>query len=292
MNNKFIDEHVDLFLCPDTGEDLIYVKKDANESNFINKFETKFHAKKGFVDFYGSSSAERVTAKSKTVEKDFADTYEEFMQSKQWYHKMLNQVLFGQALDVKNYHSLIKVFLTQMQEGLVLDVPSASALISQSIYYDFPKIKFVAADYSVGMLTRAYQRLESKNIENVILMQAKYEKLPLRSGNFDGIISMNGLNFFKDFRATIKEFFRVSKPGGKVIGTCYVKGQKKSCDGLVEKLLVAKDHFKSMMTKEEVQKALEDAGFKDVVTGKFREFPLLQYSAEKPGKKAPPPVED
>ncbi len=282
MNNKIVDENVDLFKCPDTGEDMIYVRQGDQQSHFVNKFETKFHATKGFLDFVGYNSAKKVTARSRSKQKDFTDHYNDFLTGKDWYHKIINKLMFSQELDIRKMMSVAKVFLTTLQDALILDIPCGTGVLSQPLYFDFPKFKFMAADYSVSMLTKAYSLFEAKNIDNSILMQAKPEKLPFKDSIFDGVISLNGINQFENYKVALSEIRRVMKPGTKMVGICYVNGQNKLGDKLTGKLLVEKEIFKSVFTREELEQAFDDAGFEGVTFNIFNSYPLVSISANNP----------
>lgn len=282
MKNKIVEENTDIFLCPDTRSELMFVKKNENEGNFINKNETKFGSTKGFVDFVGDFSGKSVLSK-KSKEKDFAYWYDRIMDSPKWYYKVINKLLWKQDLNVKKFQKIVRVFLTEMGDGTYLDLPIRTANISQDIYKEFMKSTFVGVDYSADLLSCAYDRLHSKNIENAVLVHANPTKLPFRESVFDGIISFNSFNFFKDYEVIISELFRAAKPGAKITGTCYVKERNKTTDKLVEKFLLPRDILKSTFTKQELLKALQSAGFTDIVIAVFNEDPLQQFSAKKPG---------
>ncbi len=284
MENKIVEVHKDIFLCPDTKEELMFVKKNENEATFINKFETKFGSKDGFVDFVGVFSGDKVLKRrrKKKGKKEFPDHFDDMMTSSTWYFKMMNKIMWGQELDPKKFQNAMKVFLTELREGFVLDFPIRTGIISWTVYREFPKIIFVTGDYKIDMLARAYERLYSKNIDNAILLQAEPTKLPLKPNLFDGIVSFNGLNFFENFREILKEFYRVAKQGATLIGTCYVQGLKKMSDDIVKKVFMPKGLIKSVFTKEELVEAMNKAGFEDVIVTKFNAEPLMRFSAKKP----------
>ncbi|MCD4782786.1 MAG: class I SAM-dependent methyltransferase [Candidatus Eremiobacteraeota bacterium] len=282
MNNDLVVKLKDIFQCPDTKEELMYVTKGASEGEFINKFETKFQTMRGFVDFVGHGSAKRVTKRiSSNKEQTFADLYEDFLGAKNWKSKTFNSIAWGISLNPDLFTKPMKVFLTEVQEGMVLDIPVVSGIISTPVYMDFRRMTFVAVGYSSDCLQKAHGRLAGKDVDNTILIQGEAHKLPLRDGTFDTATSFGGINFIKNYSGAFKEIFRVLKKGAKFTGVAYVRGIKNLTDTIVDKLLLPKNYFNSVFTKDELQKALAAAGFSNISISRFESDTLVIVTATK-----------
>lgn len=282
MNNDMILKLKDIFQCPDTKEDLMYVTKGVDEGEFVNKFETKFQAMKGFADFIGHGSAKKVTKRvSLHKEQTFADVYEDFLESKNWKSKTFNSIAWGIRLNPDIFRKSMKVFLTELQEGMILDIPIVSGIISTPVYVDFHRMTFVAVGYSSDNLHNAYNRIAGKGIDNTILVQGEPHKLPLKDEIFDSAVSFAGINFIRNYSGAFKEIFRVLKKGTKFTGVAYVRGIKNFTDTLVTKLLLPKNYFYSVFTKDELQKALTAAGFSNITISKFESDVLVRVTATK-----------
>lgn len=280
--SNIIEENKELFQCPDTHEELLYVSKGTDEGEFVNKFETRFQTSKNFIDFVGVKSSKRVTQKRKdSKEKTFADIYDHYMETQDWMTGMIDSVIWGHKLQSGMFTQAMKVFLTELQQGTILDFPVITGLVSTPVYRDFHQMKFVSADYAVENLSAAFDRLYGLHVNNSILLQADPRKLPLKDEIFEGVSSLCGLNFVKDFREFFKEVHRVMKQGGKYIGTAYVKGEKQMADNVIEKLIISKGYFPSVLTRGELQKALKEAGFDNISLAQFESDSIMRFSADK-----------
>lgn len=283
---KYVTENKDFFQCPDTNEELMLVCKGNEEAEFINKFETKFYITHNFVDFVGVNSADTVTSKRSSdkknkKKKNLADLYDEYMQASDWFIGTLDSLMWGHKLQARVFSQALRVFLTEMQSGVVLDIPIVTGLVSALVYKEFSHMKFFAADYSADCLSKAYDRIWSSHVDNAILVQADSKKLPFKDSVFDGVSSLAGVNFLKDLTSSFKSIYRVMKPNSRYLGNAYVKGEKSSTDKFVDKLIVSKGFFGSVPTKGELKKALESAGFQEISIARFEADSIVRFSAVK-----------
>jgi len=283
MDNKLVKENKDIFQCPDTKEELLIVSRGEDDADFINKFETKFHIKDGFVDFVGHDSAGKVTGtkKKSTKKATFSDLYEKILKSDDLISQVFNSIVWGKKLDVENFKNAFKVFLTELQGGIVLDIPVINGLISSTVYPDFHKMKFVAADFSSENLASAFRKFKLNSVDNAILVQADSRKLPFRDNIFDGLSCLGGINFIRNCRKSFLEMNRVMKKGAKMTGIAFISGEKKWADIVINKLVVPKNIFHSLFTKDELQKSLDEAGFSKVTVTKFESDTIYQVTGIK-----------
>jgi arsenite methyltransferase len=70
-----------------------------------------------------------------------------------------------------------------------------------------------------GALSRAKQKLRQLGLENVALLDASAERIPLGAGSVDLVVSNNGLNNVQDLDAALGELARVSGAGAQLVFT-------------------------------------------------------------------------
>ena len=281
MDNKIIEKHKDIFRCPDTGEDLWFMPRSEDEFNFVNKFETKFHVKGGIADFVGQSSINTIVSPYKENSDSLTDTYEDFMTSDDFFSGVVNHLLFGSDLNVVPFKNVMSVFLTELQEGLILDMPVMTGLLAGDVYHHFPRMTFVAADYPADAISLCYDRIKIRDSNNAMLVQADPRKLPFKDEIFDAVTSVVGINFMKEYKKAFEEIFRVLKKGGRFAGTAFVMGKKAIADQVVEKIVKRKGFFDSIFTLGEMENALTDAGFVDITIARFESDSMIKVFANK-----------
>ena len=77
--------------------------------------------------------------------------------------------------------------------------------------------KVVAMDISKGVLTYAKKKMERKGWKNVELQRANASYLPYKTGTFDAIIHVGGINTFGEKRRALQEMVRVAKKNAKIV---------------------------------------------------------------------------
>jgi demethylmenaquinone methyltransferase/2-methoxy-6-polyprenyl-1,4-benzoquinol methylase len=92
----------------------------------------------------------------------------------------------------------------------VLDMAAGTG--SSTAAFVGPGIRVVAGDFSEGMLAEGRKR--HPNIEFVF---ADATKLPFKDAEFDAVTISFGLRNVVNVDAALKEFYRVTKPGGRVV---------------------------------------------------------------------------
>jgi SAM-dependent methyltransferase len=80
-----------------------------------------------------------------------------------------------------------------------------------------PSGKAGGVDIVPEMLQRAEENLKMTDLKNVSFQKASGEKLPFEDNRFDVVISNGVINLIPDKATTLKEAFRVLKPGGRLM---------------------------------------------------------------------------
>ena len=112
----------------------------------------------------------------------------------------------------RGYHRLIdelEVSVAQAHcRGTVLEAGCGTGLILQRLQHAVGHP--VGVDLSAGMLRKARQR-------ELSIAQASVNALPFADNSLDGVISFKVLAHVPDIRGALREFARVTKPGGRMV---------------------------------------------------------------------------
>ena len=109
------------------------------------------------------------------------------------------------------------------------------------------------------MLHRARKRASARELTSVEFIEADATDIPAPMDSADLFLSYNGLHCFDDPAAALAEAGRVLKPGGRLVGCCFVRGT----DGIRARLLL-RPHagdFGPIGTESQVRGWLRAAGF-------------------------------
>lgn len=80
-----------------------------------------------------------------------------------------------------------------------------------------PSGKAIGVDIVSEMLQRAEENLQMTDLKNVTFKKTSGEKLLFEDNSFDVVISNGVINLIPEKVATLKEVFRVLKPGGRLM---------------------------------------------------------------------------
>jgi SAM-dependent methyltransferase len=80
-----------------------------------------------------------------------------------------------------------------------------------------PTGRVVGVEMSSEMIERARQNLGMTNLKNISFLDSSGEDLPLPDKDFDVVISSGVFNLIPDKLRALREVFRVTKPGGRLM---------------------------------------------------------------------------
>jgi len=114
------------------------------------------------------------------------------------------------------------VILRQIEKlhptGTLVDVGCGPGYLITSVVKQFPDLDVIGIDLSEEITARAKNRVELSGIRNrVVLRTGDVEKLPINDDSVDVIISTLSLHHWQHPSVAFIEFFRVLKPGGKLL---------------------------------------------------------------------------
>lgn len=140
----------------------------------------------------------------------------------------------------------------------VLDVPCGGGLLFGALPHPH-LVHYTALDFSKIMLGRAQQRMIQLNQSDIHFQQGDVGNLPYKTGQFNLLVSFNGLHCFPDPAQAIAEMARVTAPQGHVRGSCILKGSGLRYDLLI-KVFQHRGYFGPTCTLAELQDWLDQAG--------------------------------
>lgn len=136
--------------------------------------------------------------------------------------------------------------------GKLLDVPCGTLNLTSEFYSRISDAEIEALDYTEEMLEIARDRASRMKLQNINIVQGDVGELSYKSNYFDIILSMNGLHSFPDKKKAYSETARVLKKGGMFCGCCYIRGENKITDLVVNLWLARRGWFTPpFQTREE-----------------------------------------
>jgi arsenite methyltransferase len=133
--------------------------------------------------------------------------------------------------------------------------------------------KVIGVDMTPDMLSRARANAAARGFDNVEFRLGEIEHLPVTSATVDRILSNCVLNLVPDKEAAHREMFRVLKPGGRFsVSDIAMEGAVSPEIRQAASLYVG--CISGAVTRTEMTRSLEAAGFSDVQMAKEVVYPL------------------
>lgn len=193
------------------------------------------------------------------------DHYDDLLTGRKWWSRIYWRLIWNE--DANLLAQKVLDFIPDDFHGRLLDVPVGTAVFTAEKYRRMRGARVVGLDYSDEMIAIAALRKETEGIANLSLRQGDVGDLPYPNESFDCILSMNGFQAFPDKEKAFAEIFRVLKPGGFFCGCFYVKGERRSADFFVKKVMERKGFFRPPYdTFAEVKSRLRGMYGDDVLT--------------------------
>ncbi len=178
--------------------------------------------------------------------------------------------------DTNPYYASMAAAAEVPNGGTVVDCPCGAGPALRAIPAD-RDVRYVGVDLSPAMLRRARERAVARGLANAEFVEADATAIPLPSASAELLLSYWGLHCFAEPRAATIELARVLKPGGRLVGSSFVRGR----DSLRQRLLI-RPHtgdFGPLGTQPEIESWLDEAGLN--LTSAKRSGPLLFFDARK-----------
>ena len=166
------------------------------------------------------------------------------------------------------------VDLAKVKRGQkILDVATGTGMVAIAAAQCVgPEGRVQAIDLSENMITQAQKNMQQAGLNNTDFHIMDGEQPEFKSRYFDVVLCSFGLFFMPDMQAALKNWYRVLKPGGKIIFTSFAESAFQPLADLY--LAQMKDYgieppsLRWMLLKSEqtCQEMLQQAGFNQAQT--------------------------
>lgn len=191
-----------------------------------------------------------------------------------WLSSRISRLVWGG--DTRPYYEAMEAIGEVREGGTVVDCPCGAGPALRALSPE-RRLDYVGVDLSPAMLRRAGERAAARGLGDVALIEASATEIPLPADSAELFLSFWGLHCFDDPAAAVAETARVLAPGGRLVGSTFLRGQ----DTLRQRLLIRphRGDFGPLGSAAETEAWLADAGLD--VTGVTRSGPFLFFDARK-----------
>ena len=184
--------------------------------------------------------------------------YDDVLTRSKWWSRLYMDV-FWDGIDDNEIAAKTLSYIPDDFAGKLLDVPVGTGVFTAGNYAVMKQAEITCLDYSEDMLRQARARFEKEGIGNVQAVQGDVGALPFEDGSFDAVLSMNGFHVFPDKEKAWSEVNRVLRPGGALVACFCIKGESRTSDWLMHRVLSRKGWFTPpfetyLLLKERLQK--------------------------------------
>lgn len=194
QNRRSVKEYVHLLHDPKTAEEITI-----NGDKLISS-KNEYPINDDIADFSNNTNHS----------KEWIDLNRQFMN----YHKSLNVYEMINSMPIINYLSL-KTKIGQSKNIKVLDVGGGTGHTFCSFFHYPETIEYFLLDPNLRLLhdqfIRMFPKLSYLKMGHIL---ANAEALPVKNDSFDLVLSLASIDHLNDYKAFIKEAYRVLKQGG------------------------------------------------------------------------------
>lgn len=200
----------------------------------------------------------------------FGVTYSTYME-RPWLSRRVSRLVWGG--DIRPYYESMAAIAELADDGTVVDCPCGAGPALRAVRPGGPR--YVGVDLSPSMLRRARARAAQRGLAGAEFVEAGATDVPLPADSADLFLSYWGLHCFEQPEAAVEEAARVLAPGGRLVGSTFVRGE----ESLRQRLLVRphKGDFGPLGTEAEVESWIAAAALG--LTESSRSGPLLFFEA-------------
>jgi ubiquinone/menaquinone biosynthesis C-methylase UbiE len=162
--------------------------------------------------------------------------------------------------------------------GTIVDAPCGSGVALRALRPGQP-VRYLGFDLSPRMIEQARRHADRLGLHQVELAEADAEHLPVEDASADLFLSYFGLHCFPHPDAAVREAARCLRPGGHLVGSTIVLGDRRLDRVRVRPGVGA---FGPVGTEADLKRWLSDAGFEDVKTDRRGVF--VVFSGSNPGR--------
>jgi ubiquinone/menaquinone biosynthesis C-methylase UbiE len=117
-----------------------------------------------------------------------------------------------QRLTYRPEHDAVVRALGRTRHQRILDVGCGTGILTARMQSEFDEASVVGCDFSRGMLRRA-----ARGHRGPDWVRGNALQLPFADATWDVVVSTEAFHWFPDQRVALAEFFRILKPGGRLL---------------------------------------------------------------------------
>lgn len=141
----------------------------------------------------------------------------------------------------------------------VLDCATGTGEFSLAVAKQAGRI--LCTDLSEAMLRRARKKAEKRGLSNITFAVRDIAALPDPDGSYDAVIAANVLHLLPQPETAVRELWRVTAPGGRLILPTYLQGRVGAVYGELIKIYQGVGfHYEHAFTPETYRAFLEGLG--------------------------------
>lgn len=143
-----------------------------------------------------------------------------------FWDKIANVYDIAEAFNGKVYGKMTRLAAKLTPEGAsVLDCAAGTGELSFAAAKKAKSV--ICTDYSRKMLDRAEKKAAAKGIKNITFEERDIFSLRDKDESFDTVIAGNVLHLLPNPEKAVKELYRVTKKGGRLLLPTFVTGEKR-----------------------------------------------------------------
>jgi len=195
-------------------------------------------------------------------------------QERPWLSRIIAGTVWGG--DVRPYYESMGAIADVAPGSTVVDCPCGAGAAFRALDPG-KKVRYVGVDLSPSMLRRARKRASARGLSQIELLRADVAQIPLPTASAGLFLSYWGLHCFPDPAAALAEVTRLLRPGGRLVGSTFARGD----DTLRQRLLIrpGSGDFGAVGTAEQVREWLGEAGFSELEIR--RSGPMMFFQAQR-----------
>lgn len=144
----------------------------------------------------------------------------DFYIERDWLMLALGRIVWG--IDMSCLYESFEPIANAAEGATIIDVPCGGGVAFRALRPD-QNVRYIAADLSEKMLSRAQRRAHKRGLEQVELCRADMLSLPFESDSADLLVSYSGLHMLDEPKLAVSEMARCLKPGGQLVGTTFLR---------------------------------------------------------------------